>query len=226
MCSLKIIAHLLAYPTSSLWEARTEIFASIENLLDLSEDGQMQLGQFAQTFFAQDLMDAQEAYLEAFEQGRSASLYLFEHRYGESRERGQAMVELSTEYQLAGLTLDAKELPDYLPVYLEYLSTLEPDQQIEKLERIQPVLTSICAALTQKNKHYALLLGIVLSLAEKEDDFPILMDRVAPNLLSEGSFEVVDALWEETEIRFNQPVRCHPASKTSGTRPISFLSNH
>ena len=74
-------------------------------------------------------LEAQAKYDSLFERGRSLSLWLFEHVHGESRDRGQAMVDLMAQYDMAGFEINAKELPDYLPMYLEFLShqaTIKP----------------------------------------------------------------------------------------------------
>lgn len=69
-----------------------------------------------------DPLDAQAQYSELFDRGRATSLLLFEHVHGESRDRGQAMVDLLAQYEQHGLQLNSRELPDHLPLYLEYLA--------------------------------------------------------------------------------------------------------
>ena len=70
-----------------------------------------------------DLYDLQERYVLLFDRTRSLSLHLFEHVHGESRDRGQAMVDLKTIYENGGLEIAATELPDFVPLFLEFLST-------------------------------------------------------------------------------------------------------
>ena len=71
-----------------------------------------------------DLYDLQERYVLLFDRTRSLSLHLFEHVHGESRDRGQAMVDLKALYERHGLVMSASELPDHLPLFLEFLSTI------------------------------------------------------------------------------------------------------
>ena len=71
-----------------------------------------------------DLYDLQERYVLLFDRTRSLSLHLFEHVHGESRDRGQAMVDLLTMYEERGLAAVKNELPDFLPLFLEFLATL------------------------------------------------------------------------------------------------------
>ncbi|TIU76002.1 MAG: nitrate reductase molybdenum cofactor assembly chaperone, partial [Mesorhizobium sp.] len=71
---------------------------------------------------ALDLYDLQERYCELFDKTRRHSLHLFEHIHGESRDRGQAMVDLAEHYRRGGLLVAANELPDFIPLFLEFLS--------------------------------------------------------------------------------------------------------
>jgi nitrate reductase delta subunit len=72
---------------------------------------------------AQSPIDAEADYVQLFDCGRATSLHLFEHVHGDSRDRGPAMIDLAKTYEAAGLYLAEGELPDYLPVVLEYAST-------------------------------------------------------------------------------------------------------
>lgn len=76
------------------------------------------------------MLDVQAAYSELFDRGRATSLLLFEHVHGESRDRGQAMVDLMAQYEQHGLQLDSRELPDHLPLYLEYLAQLPKSEAL------------------------------------------------------------------------------------------------
>lgn len=104
-----------------------DALASSENLD--KEDAQT-LGVFLRDLTAQDMLDVQAAYSELFDRGRATSLLLFEHVHGESRDRGQAMVDLMAQYEQHGLQLDSRELPDHLPLYLEYLAQLPKSEAL------------------------------------------------------------------------------------------------
>ncbi|SUG14916.1 respiratory nitrate reductase 1 subunit delta [Salmonella enterica subsp. arizonae] len=58
----------------------------------------------------------------------------------ESRDRGQAMVDLMAQYEQHGLQLDSRELPDHLPLYLEYLAQLPKSEALGGLQDIAPIL--------------------------------------------------------------------------------------
>ena len=118
---LKIIGLLLEYPDELSWDNKNELFALIDSDAPA-------LRPFLEQHLAASLLDKQAEWCEIFERGRATSLMLFEHVHAESRDRGQAMVELMSQYEQAGLQLDCRELPDHLPLYLEYLSILPQAQ--------------------------------------------------------------------------------------------------
>ena len=122
--ALKALSALLTYPTAELQQAAGEISEAIENEPALSVGVRDQLHRLLKELASDDLYDLQERYVLLFDHTRSLSLHLFEHVHGESRDRGQAMIDLKAQYEKAGLFMGAAELPDFLPLFLEYLSTL------------------------------------------------------------------------------------------------------
>ncbi|MDN6109932.1 MAG: nitrate reductase molybdenum cofactor assembly chaperone, partial [Enterobacterales bacterium] len=94
MMTLRIIARLLDYPDEALWENRQELVEALDDASELTLAQSVQLLTFISDFTQNDLMDVQAQYCELFDRGRATSLLLFEHVHGESRDRGQAMVDL------------------------------------------------------------------------------------------------------------------------------------
>ena len=133
---LKVIGLLLEYPDELLWENRDDALALVS--ADVPS-----LTPFVSELLTAPLLDRQAEWCEVFERGRATSLLLFEHVHAESRDRGQAMVDLMNQYQQAGLQIDCRELPDHLPLYLEYLSILPPAEAREGLHNIAPILALI-----------------------------------------------------------------------------------
>ncbi len=120
--TFKALSALLSYPDEDLQKAAPELRAAIDADGLLPRENRRVLDPLIEDIAAGDLYDLQERYVELFDRTRSLSLHLFEHVYGESRDRGQAMIELKALYERNGLYLSASELPDYLPVFLEFLS--------------------------------------------------------------------------------------------------------
>lgn len=118
MIELVIVSRLLEYPDAALWQHQQEMLEALASSEKLVAEDARKLGDFLRYLTARDLLDAQADYSELFDRGRATSLLLFEHVHGESRDRGQAMVDLMAQYERHGLELDSNELPDHLPLYL------------------------------------------------------------------------------------------------------------
>jgi len=139
---LKLIGVLMDYPQDELWQHREELIAAADNP-QLSKQRQAEFNEFVRILLNTDPFAAQDAWLSSFERGRSMSLLLFEHIHGESRDRGQAMVDLIDTYRNHGFELAAKELPDYLPLLLEYLSHRPPDEARDWLGHIKHIVAML-----------------------------------------------------------------------------------
>jgi nitrate reductase molybdenum cofactor assembly chaperone NarJ/NarW len=154
---LRALALLLDYPTEQTAAALPEIKAVLaddaESLAPLTE------------FLDGDLLDAQEAYVATFDRGRRTSLNLFEHVHGESRDRGQAMVDLLRVYEEAGLQLAVNQLPDYLPVFLEYVALLDPAGAEEHLNEVATILADIGAGLARRTSPWTAAIELILAAA-------------------------------------------------------------
>ncbi len=186
----RALARLLGYPDDALRTQLPELRAVLEVERAFSVDARAALLALVGWLAAADRYAAQEAYVECFDRGRSSSLWLFEHVHGDSRERGQAMVDLARTYEAGGLYLAEGELPDYLPVVLEFASTQSPDVARSFLRETAPILASLHGALVRRGSRYSAAIGAVLELAG---------ERVAHVALpAEESVEPpLDATWAE-----------------------------
>jgi nitrate reductase delta subunit len=175
-----------------------------------------------------DLMDAQENYGLLFDQGRSVSLHLFEHVHGESRDRGQAMVDLIDVYRKNGFELDALELPDYLPLFLEYLSN-RPDLEVrEWLADVSHIIARVAARLEERGEAgtvYAVLLESLLMIAGQQEQLTTLRGTLADEQ-PDNTPEAIDQEWEETAVTFGAPDKnCGLDEKPAGnqTTPLHWV---
>ena len=126
--TLKALSALLCYPTAKMFAALPEIELVLREENLLAEPQLAAVTQFVETQNIASLLTWQENYVALFDRGRSLSLHLFEHIHGESRARGQAMVDLLDMYQTHGFEMNAHELPDYIPLFLEFLSQRPHDR--------------------------------------------------------------------------------------------------
>src|SRR5574343_779387 len=117
----RALGALLVYPEAELQAAIPELARTLVSEPDVLRGVQPLLAQLAEG----ELIELQQAYVQLFDRNPSHSLHLFEHIHGESRDRGQAMVDLMEEYKKHGLEMVGDELPDYVPLFLEFLATQE-----------------------------------------------------------------------------------------------------
>ena len=210
MKNLHLLSLLLGYPTRDLQAVCGEIRGRLADDKLLPSDTVKRLHPLLTRLAASDIYDAQEAYVELFDRGRAHSLHLFEHVHGESRDRGQAMVDLRQRYIDAGLEPEGNELPDFLPLFLDYCSTLPERQARDTLAEPGVVLIALAARLANKGSDYAPVFALLCEIAGLE------MDEAAAKALPPAedpeTFEELDAQWEEEEIRFTADAAPDPAA--------------
>lgn len=165
MIVLRALAALLSYPRPELRAALPEIAEVLRTAQHLPARDRADLQALIGEIAAGDGLEAEGRYVELFDRGRSTSLNLFEHLHGDARGRGQAMVELKQLYERAGFALAGNELPDYLPVLLEYLSCRDMPEVREILGDCAHIVRSIGEVLLKRCSHYAAVLQAVLIIA-------------------------------------------------------------
>jgi len=148
-----------------------------------------------------DLMAYQAEYDGLFERGRSLALWLFEHVHGESRDRGQAMVDLIANYRQAGLQISQHELPDYLPLFLEFLSTQGRENAVSWLLDMEHILALLQCRLEKRESDYALLFELLLSIAGSRVSLDEVRERIADEK-RDDSKQAIDKEWQEEEVTF------------------------
>ena len=191
---LKVIGLLMEYPDELLWECKEDALALIRRDAPMLTD-------FTHNLLNAPLLDKQAEWCEVFERGRATSLLLFEHVHAESRDRGQAMVDLMSQYEKAGLELDCRELPDYLPLYLEYLSLVTDDEARAGLQNVAPILALIGGRLKQRGVAHYQLFDALLTMAGTR----LSSDSVAKQVSGEkrdDTRQALDAVWEEEQVKF------------------------
>ncbi|PDO90501.1 nitrate reductase molybdenum cofactor assembly chaperone [Kosakonia pseudosacchari] len=217
MIELVVISRLLEYPDAALWQHQQEVFDALASGENLTKADVQQVGVFLRDLTSQDLLDAQANYSELFDRGRATSLLLFEHVHGESRDRGQAMVDLLAQYERHGLQLDSRELPDHLPLYLEYLAQLPLAEAIGGLQDIAPILALLKARLAQRESHYATLFDALLSLANTQVDNAQVAEKIAGEARDDTP-QALDAVWEEEQVKFFAEQGCADSDITAHQR--------
>ncbi len=221
---LKVLSLLIDYPSHELFlgdtladcaqivatstlispEVRTQIINLIEDLIDTGS------------------LEAQARYDGLFERGRSLSLWLFEHVHGESRDRGQAMVDLMNQYEEAGFEISIKELPDYLPLYLEFLAyqatVIEDDIQIRMdIADVSHIIALLAARLEGRGSIYQGCFNALLQIAGKPLNMIADYQQKISKEKRDDTFEAIDKEWEEEVVDFmdaQQEERCPSQTST------------
>jgi nitrate reductase delta subunit len=205
MLTFKVLAALLVYPEQELIDSLDEMAAVLAAEGALPEVERRALEALMADLSSADLMDAQARYVALFDQSRSLSLHLYEHSHGESRDRGQAMVNLLQHYRANGLEPGTSELPDFLPLFLEFLSTRPAGEARPLLGQALPVVTLLRVRLEKRDAPYAAVFQAIEALASERVDLAAIREVVAGEA-PDHTPEALDRAWEEAPVTFgNDP---------------------
>jgi len=202
MKTFKILSALLNYPTEDLVEAARE-FPEIldrEALVPacLREPLDRLIGEIANG----EIYDLQERYGLLFDRSKTLALHLFEHVHGESRDRGQAMVDLKALYENEGFFISANELPDYIPLFLEFLSTQPIDSSRELLRQPSHILAALAERLERRQSSYRAVFDALIAIASATPDKTTVDALLTEVDADPMDFAALDRAWEEEEVRF------------------------
>ncbi|HVL57369.1 MAG TPA: nitrate reductase molybdenum cofactor assembly chaperone [Burkholderiaceae bacterium] len=202
--TLRGLAALLAYPDEALARHAAEVIDAIRNERALPASDLDALATLASTIGGADcdLLDVQARYVDTFDRGRSSALYLFEHVHGSSRDRGQAMVDLNAMYARSGLGPLGRELPDFVPMYLEWLSSLPADAARDALRDVVHLLRPIGQSLTRRGSPYAAVFVALLRLAGERSPQKALAAADGLEQPDDATPQALDAAWVDEPVGF------------------------
>jgi nitrate reductase delta subunit len=208
--SLRALARLLAYPDDALRADLADLRRALHDNRVLGSARLSELDALIGHLDQAERLATEAHFVEVFDRGRATSLHLFEHVHGDSRDRGPAMIDLAQTYEKAGLFLAPGEMPDYLPVVLEFASTQPAREARAFLGEISHILNAIFNALQQRQSAYASVLGALLEISgEKAHAVRIIPD------------EAIDAAWQEPAVFGGCSVQGQ--SKPGQTQPLHFV---
>lgn len=187
--TLRVLAALLSYPDAERRSHLPEMAQILRREQALSAGRLAELDALIEKLGGHDPLDIEADYVHVFDRGRATSLHLFEHVHGDSRDRGPAMIDLAQTYEKAGLFLAEGELPDFVPVVVEFVSTQPPREARAFLREMAHLFNAIFAALRERKSAYASVLGALLELSGEKTE-PV---QVAAE-------EPIDAVWEEPAV--------------------------
>ncbi|MDT0405045.1 MULTISPECIES: nitrate reductase molybdenum cofactor assembly chaperone [Streptomyces] len=178
---LRLVSLLLQYPDPELTAARTELTTVVRALPDTP--AARRLSGFTGWFAGQDPEALERHYVEMFDLRRRSGLYLTYYLHGDTRRRGMALLALNQRYRAAGWNTDSGELPDHLPVVLEFAALAGPGAGEAPLRQHRRGLELIHRALTDAGSPYRHVLAALLTLLPPATE----ADRAAVDrLVTEG----------------------------------------
>jgi nitrate reductase molybdenum cofactor assembly chaperone NarJ/NarW len=200
--TLKVLSALLSYPTPDLQQTMTLLAAALdrEALIPAAVRGQLDVLMTEMT--AGDLYDLQERYVLLFDRTRSLSLHLFEHVHGESRDRGQAMIDLKALYESHDLEIGAGELPDFTPLFLEFLSTRPRAEAYDLLAQPAHIFAALAERLRKRNSSYEAVFRALVALAAAKPKSEEISTLLAQPDADANDLIALDAAWEDEPVNF------------------------
>jgi nitrate reductase delta subunit len=200
--TLKALSALLTYPTAELQAAAGEISEVLDGDKFIPSRIRADLHTLMTELATGDLYDLQERYVLLFDRTRSLSLHLFEHVHGESRDRGQAMIDLKAQYEQANLAMSAAELPDFLPMFLEFLSTRPFKEACETLGQPAHIFAALAERLRKRQSPYEAVFRALVALSAakpKDEEVSALLQLPDPDATD---LAALDAAWEDEPVQF------------------------
>ncbi|WP_294532248.1 nitrate reductase molybdenum cofactor assembly chaperone [uncultured Rhodoblastus sp.] len=238
MQTFRALSAILSYPSQPFLDALDEIGAVIEREALAPPVERRALLALLEQFKGRDLYELQEQYGLLFDRTRSLSLHLFEHVHGESRDRGQAMIDLKAVYEAKDLHPDPRELPDFLPLFLEFASLLDLEAARELLEQPAHVFTALAERLRKRDSGFEVVFLALIAIARAKPDAALLEVLRAEPDPAPDDFEALDAAYDEAPVDFGEgddPANCGkdtlaaklrqarrpaPGLETKGQRPV------
>lgn len=200
--TLKALSALLTYPTAELVLATGEISEALDADRSIPASVRDQLHKLLNELANSDLYDSQERYVLLFDRTRSLSLHMFEHVHGESRDRGQAMIDLKSQYEQAGLFMSAAELPDFLPLFLEYVATRPAVEAADILGQPAHIFAAQAERLRKRRSAYEAVFRALVALSKakpKDEEVSALLQLPDPDA---DDLAALDAAWEDEPVNF------------------------
>lgn len=200
--TLKALSLILSYPTLELQKAMPEIGAVLASDNRLTAAERRALRPLVEELSGRDIYELQEVFVMLFDRSRTLSLNLFEHVHGESRDRGGAMVSLVETYREGGFDPVTSELPDHLPVLLEFLATRPFAEAQEILADAAHIFTALIGRLARRDSVYAPVFGALVQLSGVKADPLVVAEMLDAPDDDPTDLEALDEVWEDSEVLF------------------------
>ncbi len=216
MKTLKVLAILLSYPDTNVHKNVDGLVEVLKQESLLSRKTLKELLSFIEDYKNKDFLELQERFVATFDRSRAHCLNLFEHIHGESRDRGQAMVDLIDMYAKKNLFINKKELPDYLPLFLEYLSLCDAQEAATSLGDTIDIIALIGGQLKKNKSPYWVIFSALEELSNiKANQFKV-AEAIENSPKEPETLDELDELWQEQEAFSGESSECSTC-ETSAT---------
>jgi len=161
----KLLSALLEYPNQDLIDHLPELQDFVMQNQEIDQAERTALQKFLRHLQETHLTELQADYVKTFDMTAENSLHLTHHLFGDDKNRGPALIDLGELYKDYGVEVVTNELPDYLPLILEFTAYLDDGEATVFLSDAKKVLSVLTENLTKADSPYATLLSIVESRA-------------------------------------------------------------
>ena len=202
--TFKVLGVLLQYPSESLVAALGECTNILSSEALLSKKVTHEIEVLIQHLLQSELLALEESYVSLFDFKRSLSLHLLEHTYGDSRDRGQALLDMASCYEKSGLQLQPGSMPDFLPIFLEHLSLIPHKKASEVLSCHVNTIALLEQRLIEHDSAYAAIFTAVKSLSASKEDQTYVQKAMKNYSQDKDDNKKLDEQWREPEV-FSNP---------------------
>lgn len=157
----KMLSVLLDYPDQELLDHVGELREQTGCCIDINEDERTGVLCVLDYIAGLPLLELQAAYVQTFDMTAENSLHLTHHLFGDDKNRGPALIDLGELYKDYGVESVTNELPDYLPLILEFAAYLDDNEAMVFLSDAKKVFAVLAENLRKAESPYAPLLSII-----------------------------------------------------------------
>jgi len=208
MTLFKLLSALFEYPDQAMMQALPELMKLVGEDSTIEPAEREALSAFIGWLADTDLTEAQARYVRTFDMTPEHALHLTHHLFGDDKNRGPALIDLGEYYKSYGMEIEGNELPDYLPLVLEFASTLEPVEARVFLDPFAKVIAQLGANLRAAESPWAPLVQLIEAYA-----------RLVPTTYVPAAQPVTDSVCHDNECE--TPVTWDAAAAQSAVRPIA-----
>lgn len=157
----RILSNLLEYPNREIMYNLDELIQIINDSFEIKHSEKKSLLEFINWMSKHTTIEIQQLYVKTFDMNPDHSLHLTHHIFGDDKGRGPALIDLQDHFKSEGFEMMQGEIPDYLPLVLEYVSTLDENDAGAFLADAKKIIKILTKNLSKANSPYALLTRIL-----------------------------------------------------------------